>query len=87
MVLGRINRTIWGTKLLLTAVCASLVDCTSLRMSHTEGTALLFSANGCFNLPLAPHLPPPPTPSPIDSICDIIGTEKLSQKPAALISL
>ena len=30
MVLGCINRTAWGTKLLLTAVWASLVDCISL---------------------------------------------------------
>ena len=29
MVLGRVNRTAWGTKLLLTAVVASLVDCIS----------------------------------------------------------
>ena len=30
MVLGRTNRTTWGTRLLLTAVLASLVDCISL---------------------------------------------------------
>ena len=30
MVLGCINRTVWGTKLLLTAILASLVDCISL---------------------------------------------------------
>ena len=29
MVLGCVNRTAWGTKLLLTAVWASLVDCIS----------------------------------------------------------
>ena len=37
-------------------------------------------------LPTCPHHPPhpPPTrPPPIESICDITGTEKNSQKPAA----
>ena len=36
-------------------------------------------------LPTRPHCPPhPPTrPPPIDSIRDITGTEKNSQKPAA----
>ena len=29
MVLGCVNRTVWGTRLLLTAVWASLVDCIS----------------------------------------------------------
>ena len=29
MVLGHVNRTAWGTKLLLMAVLASLVDCIS----------------------------------------------------------
>ena len=32
---------------------------------------------------MAPHLPPPPTPPPIDSICDIIAIKKLPQKPGA----
>ena len=34
MVLGRVNRTAWGTKLLLTAVWASLVDCTVTYWRH-----------------------------------------------------
>ena len=55
-------------------------------MSLTEGTALLFGSEWVLNLPSAPHHPtqPPAThPPPIDSTRDIIGTEKLSQKPAA----
>ena len=81
MVLGRVNRTAWDTKLLLTAVWASLVDCIKF-ISLTEGTALLLSLNGYFNPPSAPHPPPPLTPPPptralpIDSIRDITGTEK-----------
>ena len=58
MVLGRINRTAWGTKLLLTTVWASLVDCTSschlLKAHHCS-----LSPNGCFTPPSAPY---PPTP-------------------------
>ena len=75
MVLGCVNRTAYGTKLLLTAVWASLVDCISschfLKAQHCS-----LSPNGCFTPPLAPHLPPPPIPPPIDSIHDITGTEK-----------
>jgi len=41
-------------------------------MSNTEGTALLFESKW---LPSASYLPPPP----IDSICDITGTEKTRQ--------
>ena len=63
MVLGRVNRTAWGTKLLLTAVWASLVDCTSpshlLKAHHCS-----LSPNGCFAPPSAPLPPPPPTPPP-----------------------
>ena len=82
-VLGRVNRTAWGTKLLLTAVLASLVDCISschlLKAQHCS-----LSPNWCFTLPSAPHPPPPSTPphppptrpSPIDSIRDITGAEK-----------
>ena len=40
--LESINSIGWGTKLLLMAILASLVDCISLRMSHTEGMAILF---------------------------------------------
>ena len=78
MVLGCVNRTECGTKLLLMAVWASLVDCISschlLKVQHCS-----LSLNGCFSPPLAPHPPPPsiPPPShPKDSICDITGTEK-----------
>ena len=63
MVLGCINRTAWGTKLLLTAVCAHPVDWTSschlLKAQHCS-----LSPNGCFNPPSAPHPPPRPTPIP-----------------------
>ena len=63
MVLGCINRTAWGTKLLLMAVRASLVDCISschlLKAQHCP-----LSPNGCFTPPSAPHPPPPPTPPP-----------------------
>ena len=63
MVLGCVNRTAWGTKLLLTAVWASLVDCTSSRhLLKAQHCSL--SPNGCFAPPSAPHLPPPPTPPP-----------------------
>ena len=51
-------------------------------MSLTEGTALPFESEWvlypAFDSPLAPTRPPP-----INSIRDITGTEKLSQKPAA----
>ena len=61
------------TKLLITAVWASLVDCISschlLKAQHCS-----LSPNGCFTSPLTPHRLPPPTP--IDSIRDITGTEK-----------
>ena len=85
MVLGLINRIAWGTKLLLTAVWASLVNCTSschlLKVQHCP-----LSPNGYFTLLSAPHLPLPPTspppicPSPIESIHDITGAEKIYQK-------
>ena len=81
MVLGRINRTAWGTNLLLTAVWASLVDCISSchllpcelyqLMSLTEGTALLFESEWVlyptFSSPSAPtaHLNPLPPIHPI----------------------
>ena len=62
-VLGHVNRTAWGTKLLLTAVLASLVDCISschlLKAQHCS-----LSPNWCFTPPSAPHPPPPPTPPP-----------------------
>ena len=83
MVQGCINRTAWCTKLLLTAVWASLVNCISLRhMLKAQDCCL--SASGCFSLPSAFHLPlssphPSPTsPPPIDLIRDITGTEKIT---------
>ena len=73
MVLGRVNRTAWGTKLLLTAVLASLVNCISschlLKAQHCS-----LSPNWCFIPPSVPH--PPHHSPPIDSIHDITGAEK-----------
>ena len=77
MALEGINRTVWGTKLLLTAVLASIVDSTSL--CHTEGIGLLLGALTHLGLPTRPHLSPNPLsahPPPIVSIRDIIGTEE-----------
>ena len=69
MVLRGINRAVRGTRLLLTPVLASFVDCISLchklKAQHSS-----LSLSGCFNPPLASHSPP------IDSIRDITGTEK-----------
>ena len=52
MVLRGINRAAWGTKLLLTPVLASFVDCISLcyivKAQHCS-----LSLNGCFNPPSA----------------------------------
>ena len=51
-------------------------------MSLTEGLAPLFE---CFNPPLASHPPHLPTcPPPIDSICDITGTEKAISKTSII---
>ena len=70
-VLSGINRTAWGTELLLTAVLASFVNCISL--CHTlKAQHCCLRLNGCFN----PPPPPPYCPSPIDSIRDIIGAGK-----------
>ena len=62
MVLRGINRTAWGTKLLLTTVLATFVDCISLcHILKAQHCSL--SLNGCFNPPSASHPPPaPPTP-------------------------
>ena len=80
MVLRGINRTAWGTRLLLTPVLASFVDCVSL--CHTlKAQHCSLSLNGCFNPPSASHPPPPfphpppARPPPINSIRDITGTE------------
>ena len=54
MALEGINRTAWGTRLLLTAVLASLVDSTSLcPMLRAQHCCL--SPNGYFNPPSASH--------------------------------
>ena len=57
--LGCINRTAWGTRLLLLLVLASFVHCNSLchrlKVQHCS-----LSLNGCFGPPSASH---PPTPS------------------------
>ena len=59
MVLRGINRVAWGIKLLLVPILASFVDCISL--CHTlKAQHCSLSLNGCFNLPLVSHLPPPP---------------------------
>ena len=85
MVLGHVNRTAWGTKLLLTAIWASLVDFTSSRHLLPEGTALLFESQWV----LYPAFGPPPTPLPIESIRDITGAEKKpsnnQQHPSSLL--
>ena len=89
MVLGCVNRTAWGTKLLLTAVWASLVDCISschlLKAQHCP-----LSPKGYFTLPSAPHPrpphPPPTHPPPIDSIHDITGTKKNRLKNQQLLN-
>ena len=74
-----INRTAWGTRLLLTAVLAHPVYCTSsgpiLKTQHC-----CLSPNGCFSPPSVSHPPPPPPPTrlpPIDSIHDITGSENI----------
>ena len=52
-----------GTKLLLTAVLASLVDCiSSCHLPKAQHCSL--SPNWCFTSPSAPHPPPPPIPTP-----------------------
>ena len=77
MVLGHVNRTAWGTKLLLTAVWASLVDCiSSCHLLKTQHCSL--SPNGCFTPPSAPH------PPPIDSMRAIKGAEKTASKTSSI---
>ena len=57
------NRTAWGTKLLLTAVMSSPVDCISLcQILKAQHCSL--SLNGGSTPPSAPHPPPPPTSPP-----------------------
>ena len=81
IALEGINRTAWGTRLLLTPVLASFVDCISL-CHKLKAHYCSLSLSGCFNPPSASHPPPPPPhppparPPPIESIRDITGTEK-----------
>ena len=88
MVLGCVNRTAWGTKLLLTAVWASLVDCIS-SWHLTEGTALPFESKWvlypAFGSPPAPTTHPT-RPPPIESIRQITGTEKNCLKNQQLLN-
>ena len=77
MVLGCVNRIAWGTKLLLTAVWASLVVCIS-SWHLLKAQLCPLSPNGCFAPPSAPHPPPP-----IESIRDITGTEKTASKTSS----
>ena len=85
MVLGRVYRTAWDTKLLLTAVLASLLDCISschlLKAQHC-----FLSLNWCFSPSSAFHQPqtPPTRTSPIDSIHDITGAEKTVRKTISI---
>ena len=47
MVLGCVNRTAWGTRLLFMAVWASLVDCiSSCHLQKAQHCSL--SPNGCY---------------------------------------
>ena len=84
MVLGCVNRTAWGTKLLLTAVWASYPF-----MALTEDTALPFESEWvlcpAFSSPPAPTAPLPAAP-PIESIRDITGTEKNCLKNQQLLN-
>ena len=76
MALSGINRTAWGTKLLLTPVLASFVDCIDLYHTLKEQHRSLI-LNGCFNPPSTSHLSPSPAqPPPIDSIREITGAGK-----------
>ena len=74
MVLECINRTAWGTKLFLMVVWASLVDCVSLcHLLQAQHQISVLT-----RLQLSTHLSHSPTP--IDSIHDIAGTEKTVSK-------
>ena len=86
MVLGCVNRTVLGTKLLLMAVLASLVDWIYQFKSLTEGTALPFESEWVL-YPAFGSLPAPttqPLPPPIDSIRDITVTEKTVSKTSSI---
>ena len=78
---GGLYRIVWGKKLLLMVVLASLVDCISL-CPILKAQHCFLSLNGCFNPPSASHpsppppIPPPARPPPIDSIRDITSADK-----------
>ena len=63
IALEGINRTAWGTRLLLTPVLASFVDCISL-CHKLKAHHCSLSLSGCFSPPSASH-PPPPPPTPL----------------------
>ena len=77
-----INRTGWGTKLLLTAVLAHPVDCISSGLM-LNAQHCCSSPNGCFSLPSDFHPPPPPPTRPPPQSMILQAVEKLSKKPAA----
>ena len=66
MVLGCVNRTAWGTKLLLTAVRLGLPGGLYQFMALTEGTALPFESEWvlypAYGSPPAPTAHPTPLP-------------------------
>ena len=83
--LRSINKTAWGTKLILMADLVYQSSCASL--SHLlMAQHCHFSLNACFSPPTTSHLPPPPTqpppicPPPIDSIRVITDVEKTASK-------
>ena len=59
-----INRTVWGAKLLLTAVLAYPMDYTSI-CYILKAKRCFFCPNGCFNFPFASIHLPPLTPPPL----------------------
>ena len=84
MVLGRrgVNRTARGTRLLLTAVLASLVDCISSCHDHLlKAQHCSLGPNWCFIPPSAPHPPPPSTPP---SLPPSLPPTHLSHPPLSL---
>ena len=83
MVLRGIDRTAWGTRLLLAPVLVSLwivSVCVTQKAQHCP-----LSLNGCFKLRSASHPPLPPSPpsrppTPTDSIHYITETKKVCLK-------
>ena len=76
-----INKTAWGAKLILTADLAYMVSCAGLghllMLKHCP-----LSLNVFFTPPMAPHLPPPPTPYLLNP-CHYSSWNKPLQKPGA----